>query len=159
MGRSKMGETLFLEVADFEVQQKDGNGSLRYFDGISRIQCHSKISNMDMELDINTDLYPLVIGDQLKMVLTSSLCPREHPDVGIYDADFLELQKSKVDKYDYAMHGKIYKVRDAKTAKGTRIEVYISYGGLLMQLTGDPAILEKLELDDSVYLLLKKLTP
>lgn len=35
-------------------------------------------------------------------------------------------------------------------------QVYVSYGGLLMQLTGDPKRLEDLDVDQSIYLLLRK---
>ena len=37
-----------------------------------------------------------------------------------------------------------------------RPQVFVSYGGLLMQLTGDPKRLEELDLDLNVYLLMRK---
>jgi RNA polymerase Rpb8 len=37
------------------------------------------------------------------------------------------------------------------------MSVYISYGGLLMRLTGDPRHWRDLNVGDSVYLLLRKL--
>ncbi len=37
------------------------------------------------------------------------------------------------------------------------MEVFVSFGGLLMKLAGDPAKLEPIEVDNNVYLLLKKL--
>ena len=37
-----------------------------------------------------------------------------------------------------------------------RAQVYVSFGGLLMQLTGDPKRLEDLDLDQDVYLLMRK---
>ena len=37
-----------------------------------------------------------------------------------------------------------------------RVDVYISFGGLLMQLTGDPTKLEDLHVDSQVYLLMRK---
>ena len=36
------------------------------------------------------------------------------------------------------------------------LQVFVSYGGLLMQLTGDPKRLEELDLDLNVYLLMRK---
>ena len=42
------------------------------------------------------------------------------------------------DRYDYVMHGKIYKVDDERD----KLNVYASYGGLLMLLRGDKTNLE-----------------
>lgn len=73
-----------------------------------------------------------------------------------------ETSKSLLDEYPYAMHGKIFKFQDHGTkgdqARGSeqRVEVFISFGGLLMQLIGDPRKLENLEVDKNVYLFLRK---
>lgn len=37
-------------------------------------------------------------------------------------------------------------------------QVYASYGGLLMQLTGEPKRLEELDVDQNVYLLCRKVS-
>lgn len=37
-----------------------------------------------------------------------------------------------------------------------QVQVYVSFGGLLMQLTGDVDKLHELQVDSNVYLLLKK---
>lgn len=39
----------------------------------------------------------------------------------------------------------------------TQVQVYISFGGLLMQLTGDVDKLQELEVDSNVYLLMRTL--
>lgn len=36
------------------------------------------------------------------------------------------------------------------------MQVYVSYGGLLMQLTGDPKRLEDLDIDQNIYMLIRK---
>ncbi len=49
--------------------------------------------------------------------------------------------------------------RNLKTTSGglqTQVQVYVSFGGLLMQLTGDVDKLQELQVDSNVYLLLKK---
>ena len=38
----------------------------------------------------------------------------------------------------------------------SNLQVYVSYGGLLMQLTGDPKRLEDLDIDQNIYLLMRK---
>lgn len=65
-------------------------------------------------------------------------------------------RKTLMDAYEYVMYGKIFKYKDSSRGGQIRVEVYISFGGLLMQLTGDPKKLEALEVDDNVYLLMRK---
>jgi DNA-directed RNA polymerase I, II, and III subunit RPABC3 len=56
------------------------------------------------------------------------------------------------------MHGRVYRYGDAVGggAGHARADVYVSFGGLLMQLSGDPKRLEALDLDAAVYLLARK---
>lgn len=61
-----------------------------------------------------------------------------------------------MDKFDYVMYGKVFKYKDNTSTGQVRVEVYISFGGLLMQLIGDPKKLEDLEVDNPVYLLMRK---
>lgn len=64
--------------------------------------------------------------------------------------------KSLMDAYDYVMYGKIFKYKDSSKPGSIKVQVYISFGGLLMQLVGDPKKLETLEVDNNVYLLIRK---
>lgn len=41
----------------FRIQAKDADG--KRFDRVSRLQCTSELSDTDLEIDINTDIYPL----------------------------------------------------------------------------------------------------
>lgn len=50
----------------------------------------------------------------------------------------------------------VYKYKDASVGGATKVEVYASFGGLLMLLVGDPAKLQDLEVDAGVYLLVRK---
>ena len=58
--------------------------------------------------------------------------------------------------YEYVMYGKVFKFKETSDSAVPRVEVYIAYGGLLMQLTGDPTRVVSLRLDDNVFLLIKK---
>ena len=64
-------------------------------------------------------------------------------------------RKSIADDYDYVMFGKIFKFKRAKEKKEL-YEIYVSFGGLLMMLRGDQTTLEKFEVDQQVYLLIRK---
>ncbi|KDD74476.1 hypothetical protein H632_c1286p2 [Helicosporidium sp. ATCC 50920] len=62
-----------------------------------------------------------------------------------------------LDRYDYAMHGRVFKLVDGAGAESTaRAETYISFGGLLMHLAADPRRLEEIDVDDDVFLLIRK---
>lgn len=63
-------------------------------------------------------------------------------------------EPSLMDNYEYVMHGKVFKVSASK-ADG-KLEIFTSYGGLLMSLKGEPNHLKKIELDMRMYLLIKK---
>ena len=63
---------------------------------------------------------------------------------------------SLMDEYEYVMHGKIFKYVNKQAGGHSKVEVTISFGGLLLQLTGDPQKLDALELDAGVFLLMKR---
>ncbi|MCO5580754.1 hypothetical protein L7F22_034624 [Adiantum nelumboides] len=65
-------------------------------------------------------------------------------------------RKSLADKYEYVMYGKLYKFSDQETGGSVKIEVYVSFGGLLMLLKGDPGNLGNLMMDQRLYLLMRK---
>jgi hypothetical protein len=50
----------------------------------------------------------------------------------------------------------VYKYKEVHSGGSVKVEVYVSYGGLLMLLAGDPKKLQHLEVDASLYLLLRK---
>lgn len=62
-----------------------------------------------------------------------------------------------MDQFEYVMYGKVFKYKDSQAQGQLRVEVFVSFGGLLMQLSGDPSKLESFEVDNSVYLLMRKL--
>ena len=64
-------------------------------------------------------------------------------------------QSSLLDQYEYAMYGKLYKWKQDQPK--APVEVYVSFGGLLMRLKGDARHLSKLALDSRVYLLMRKI--
>jgi len=50
----------------------------------------------------------------------------------------------------------VYKYKDAFSGGQIKVEVYMSFGGLLTLLVGDPKKLKDLEVDSSVYMLVRK---
>merc|ERR1719235_733030 len=142
-----------IELSVFTVKAVNQFDSRRYFDKISRFSCHNILAEIELEIDINTELCPLHVGEQIQLSLTSSLGLRNKLSNEIYSPKYFKNEALGLQNYEYIMHGKIYKVRDIRTSNGPKSEVYISYGGLLMLIIGDSTDLEQLELDEELFLL------
>lgn len=61
-----------------------------------------------------------------------------------------------MDDFDYVMYGLVYKYKPDTSGAAIKVEVFVSFGGLLMKVKGDPAKLQVLEVDSTVYLLMRK---
>jgi DNA-directed RNA polymerases I, II, and III subunit RPABC3 len=57
------------------------------------------------------------------------------------------------------MYGKVYRIEgdDAHSDSSSRLSAYVSFGGLLMRLQGDANNLHGFEVDQTMFLLMKKL--
>ncbi|KAK3182068.1 DNA-directed RNA polymerases I, II, and III subunit RPABC3 [Lecanicillium sp. MT-2017a] len=126
------------------------------YDRVARISCTSGDSQTVMVLDINMELFPCAVSDNLHVVLSTTLSPDGTRDD---DKGWRDVGKSAdsaatlADLYDYVCYGKIYKFEE--TYDGASINAYISFGGLLMSLQGPVKQLTPLRVDN-VYLLIKK---
>jgi len=131
----------------FEVKNIDPEG--KKFDKVSRLDCHSENYEMQLLLDINSDIYPLEINDKFLFALASSLS-----EDGEEEAWDQSKRATLADKYEYVMYGKVFK-HDGESGS-TKVSVYVSFGGLLMMLKGDPRNLQGIEADSRIYLLIRK---
>lgn len=64
--------------------------------------------------------------------------------------------KTVLDQWEYVMYGKVFKRKELGQNGIPVLELTMSFGGLLLRMTGDPKKLEELEDDSNVYLLLRK---
>ncbi|KAK2632259.1 hypothetical protein EUGRSUZ_L01795 [Eucalyptus grandis] len=143
----------------FKVERLDPDG--KKFDKVTRIEARSERFDMFMHLDVNTEIYPMKEGQKFTMALASTLNPDGTPDTGYYTPGN---RKSLADKYEYVMHGKLYKISEddpgrasKSSGKGVKAEIYVSFGGLLMMLKGDPSNLHQFDLDQRLFLCIRKL--
>ncbi|KAI1822241.1 DNA-directed RNA polymerases and 3 polypeptide [Xylaria intraflava] len=123
------------------------------YDRVARITANSTDSQTQLKLDINIELFPCLVGENLQVVLATTLAldgNRENEERGWRD---VRGESSLADMYDYVCHGKIYKFEDG--VQGQTLRAYISFGGLLMMLEGPYAKLTPLRVDNT-YLLVKK---
>ncbi|XP_055338028.1 DNA-directed RNA polymerases I, II, and III subunit RPABC3-like [Paramacrobiotus metropolitanus] len=140
----------------FDVKDIDPDG--KKFDRVSRLFCESESFKMDLILDVNTQIYPMELGEKFRMVVASSLgdsTDREMPE----DGEYRDISKfPRAEQYEYIMYGKVYRLEgDDASSESGRLAAYVSYGGLLMRLHGDASNLLSFEVDSNVYLLMKKL--
>ncbi|KAF8687485.1 hypothetical protein HU200_043180 [Digitaria exilis] len=148
MLQGKMVEYLFDD--NFSVSRLDPDG--KKFDKVTRIEAHNE--QMYMQLDIATEIYPMRVGDKFNMVLAPTLNLDGTPDTGYYTQAG---RKTLADKFDYVMHGKLYKIsEDSSTSSSAKVEIYASFGGLLMLLRCDTSSAASFELDQRLFLLIRK---
>ncbi|KAK4193812.1 putative DNA-directed RNA polymerases I, II, and III [Podospora australis] len=126
------------------------------YDRVDRVYGTSVDNSIEMSLDVNNELFPCKIGDDLTLVLATSLSldGSKDDERGWRDvAKAGTAEATLADMYDYVCYGKIYKFEDAED--GQQIKAYISFGGLLMSLVGPYKKLTPLRVD-YVYLLARK---
>lgn len=148
-----MAGVLFEDI--FDVKDVDPDG--KKFDRVSRLKCESESFKMDLIIDINTQIYPVQLGDKFRMVIATSQREDGVPDDGEFDPS--DSTSSRADSFEYVMYGKVYRIEgeDSGTDQGSRLAAYVSFGGLLMRLQGDANNLHDFEMDSFVYLFMKKL--
>ena len=133
----------------FEVSAIDNEK----FDNVARITAKAQTFLADIEVDINTDIYPVQVKDTLRIAIaTSGSSQMENWDGSGASVGSL------ADDYEYVMYGKVYKKAPSKKTSGSGSDVvlYASFGGLLMSLEAEKADLDSAHLDDRVYLLVKR---
>ena len=134
----------------FEIKETS-----KKFDRVSRVNCRLAEEGYEMALDLdyNSDLLDLELNDKFTLAVANTLALDGSVDAGTFDQSGAP---SLLDQYDYAMYGKLYKWKQDQPK--APVEIYISFGGLLMRLKGDASRLAKLSLDSRVYLLLRKIS-
>ncbi len=81
---------------------------------MSRIEFSSENYEVKLIVDINTQLYPVHTGERYTFAIASTLHEDGSKDDGVFD------QRSSgtlADKYDYVMHGHVFKCEESKDGK------------------------------------------
>uniref|UniRef100_A0A7S0S905 DNA-directed RNA polymerases I, II, and III subunit RPABC3 n=1 Tax=Mantoniella antarctica TaxID=81844 RepID=A0A7S0S905_9CHLO len=136
----------------FEVIDRDADG--KKFDKVSRFKCRSQFE-AELQIDINVDIYKLEIGTRFTLVLAPTLSLDGTPEDASYDQSGKE---SLADGYEYVMYGKVYKKEDENSGGIQKAAVNISFGGLLMHLRADPKNLQDVDIDNRLYVLIRKIS-
>eukprot|EP00123_Amoebidium_parasiticum_P008193 comp18640_c0_seq1/m.20249 comp18640_c0_seq1/g.20249 ORF comp18640_c0_seq1/g.20249 comp18640_c0_seq1/m.20249 type:complete len:157 (-) comp18640_c0_seq1:15-485(-) len=137
----------------FGVKQLDpdvNDVARKPFPRVTRLWCSSENYEMDLLLDVNTELYPVELGDKFTIALATRLSEEGIADSGEYDP---QMRATLADKFEYVMYGRVYRLDEEEKDK---LAVYVSYGGLLMCLRGDARNLQGIEQDAKLYLLMRR---
>ncbi|KAG1820327.1 RNA polymerase I [Suillus subaureus] len=155
---STSSSIVFDDIFTINAIDKDG----KKFDRVSRLYARSKNYDMDLTLDYNIELFPLINGDSFAMALASSLSRDGAPTADGEDGEDKDRDVWRPDgkgrrgleeDYDYVMYGKVYKF---DTGSSDIVTAYASFGGLLLSITGSYRHLTNVVLGDPVYVLLRK---
>lgn len=133
----------------------DIDKDLKAFDKVSRIEGTAEDSQCKINMDINVDIYPINKESLYSLLITKSLNPDGTPCPNSFNYDMYIKQNSLMEKFDYVMYGKIFKFSEEPNGN---VSIFASFGGLLFSVTGQPSALSNLEIDERIYLLLKKIT-
>mmetsp|Transcript_18195 Transcript_18195/g.54662 ORF Transcript_18195/g.54662 Transcript_18195/m.54662 type:complete len:144 (-) Transcript_18195:1968-2399(-) len=142
-----MSNILFEDIFDIQELKQD------HFDKVARMEARGENYEMRLSLDVNVDIYPLRVAQKVSLALASSIHSDGSVDQGAYDHRLHERQ-TLLDKYGYACYGKLFKCLNTKDGL---IQIYASFGGLMMMLEGDPRNIQSIELDEHIYLLMRTL--
>mmetsp|Transcript_1772 Transcript_1772/g.3864 ORF Transcript_1772/g.3864 Transcript_1772/m.3864 type:complete len:149 (-) Transcript_1772:320-766(-) len=140
--------TLFEDI--FEITALNPEG--KKFDRVNRLAATGTTFECDLLLDYNCQIYSLVEGEKMTLVLASTLnldgSPDDHTSYNPVAGE-----PTLADNYDYVMHGRVF---DVSYKKDGMVEIAISFGGLLCRLTGDQRHLSSVMPDMRLYILVKK---
>ena len=155
---------VFEETLDVQFIDRD----LKVFDKVQRIEGETQDSKYYISMDINSEVYPMKKGASYKLLLAKSIYEsKSTPAYFEYDL-FANTKNTLMDNFDYVMSGKVFQFSlDKKKNDDDNIDtlsISISFGGLLFQIsrlkkdekTGKPKGFEDINIDDVLYLLIKK---
>ncbi|GAA5926690.1 hypothetical protein JCM3775_007012 [Rhodotorula graminis] len=140
---------VFDDVFTVVAVDKDG----KKFDRVSRIAGQSHNNDMKLTLDINTDLLTLSKDADFSLALATTLNPDADKSGAAASGGWrADLQSGLADDWEYVMYGKVYKFDEGT---GDEVTAYVSFGGLLMALTGSYRHISRVTVGEYIYLLIR----
>lgn len=84
------------------------------YDRVCRLFANTENGDTFLHLDVNSDLFPVAVGDRLQLLLASTLSLDGTKDDGKGWRDVGRGEASVADDYDYVCHGKIYRFEEGE---------------------------------------------
>ncbi len=158
---------VFEETLNIESIDKD----LKVFDKVQRCEGITQDTKYHIAMDINSEIYPMKKGASYKLLLAKSIYDsKKTPNHFDYQL-FANNKNTLMDNFDYVMCGKVFQFSQDKKKKDDisdidTLSISISFGGLLFQIsrlkrdekTRKPKGFEDINLDETLYLLIKKIS-
>lgn len=87
---------------------------------VSRVIARSENYEMDLTLDVNSELYPLDIAEKFSLVLASSLSLDSTNGTDTRESwrERAPGERDLSDEYEYVMFGKVYRYDDSTSGSG-----------------------------------------
>jgi DNA-directed RNA polymerase I, II, and III subunit RPABC3 len=139
---------LFEDVLVISSIDREG----KVFDKVSRIEGRTEDQDCKVILDINSEIYTMTKDGLYSLIITKSVYS-DGTLTGNFSVEMYNKKNSLLDKYEYVCYGKIFKYSEESDGK---VSVYVSFGGLLLGITGEASHLNNLKMDERVYLMIKK---
>jgi DNA-directed RNA polymerase I, II, and III subunit RPABC3 len=96
----------------FESPFKVGEINSAKYDRVSRIKATSHDNDVQLMLDVNTELYPVSVEDNVTIALSLSLNLDGSKDDSKGWRDVGMGEQTLANEYDYVCHGKIYRFEE-----------------------------------------------
>jgi DNA-directed RNA polymerase I, II, and III subunit RPABC3 len=126
----------------------------KIFSKVSRIFGCSISKELEIFIDINTEIYPMCSGDELDIMI--SKVPKSDNNNIELSIDWVNyFGKEILDLYEYVVYGTIFH----SGKENNNCFVYASFGGLLMKLFGSIKNnnIEEFSVDCKILLLIRKI--
>ena len=88
------------------------NVNSQKYDRVSRLTANTENGDTYLTLDINTELFPCLVGERVHLMLASTLSLDGSKDDGKGWRDVGRGEQSLADDYEYVCHGKIYRFEE-----------------------------------------------
>ena len=85
------------------------------YDRVSRLTGNSESQEVFLTLDVNSELFPCVVGDRYHLVLASTLSLDGSKDDQKGWRDLARQEKTLADDFMYVCHGKVYRFEEAES--------------------------------------------
>nr|QSE03624.1 DNA-directed RNApolymerases I II III subunit RPABC3 [Metchnikovella dogieli] len=136
--------SMFLYQDIFVISELDKEG--KFFDRVSRLYGRTEGMGICVELDVNTEVYPVKAGERFSLVLADTLF-KDGTQSTTYTKK-LYSEDSHVQDYEYVCSGTVFVKEEDK--------ICVSFGGLLL-LLGTKENIGGLDEGKKVFLLMKKI--
>ena len=84
------------------------------YDRVSRVTAKSLSQDTQIQLDVNTELYPMAPNDAFTLCLASTLALDGSKDEGRSWKEVTKGESTLADHYDYVCHGKVYRFEEGE---------------------------------------------